>query len=113
PVALVLAVLVPVLSLVGMIEAGRHVAALAADPDWTRRAFAQMTLLSPETQRILEAITGRLSRFFGGAIGAVLIARAVRHIWRRRHGLVRVGYPDGRFVDVTPGTTVLEASRIA
>jgi adenylate cyclase len=113
-VALVLAVLVPVLSLLGMIEAGRHVAALAAaDPDWTRRAFAQMTLPSPETQHTLEAITGRLSRFFGGAIGAVLLARAVRHAWRRRHGVVRIGYPDGRFVDVTPGTTVLEASRIA
>jgi len=114
PAALVLAVLVPVLSLLGMIEAGRQVAALAAaDPDWTRQAFAQMTLPSPETQRILEAITLRLSRFFGGAVGAVLLARFTRHVWRRRHGLVRIGYPDGRFVDVTPGTTVLEASRIA
>jgi adenylate cyclase len=114
PVGLVFAVLVPVLSLLGMIEAGRHVAALAAaDPEWTQRAFAQMTLPAPETQRILEAITRRLSRFFGGAVGAVLVARAVRHVWRRRHGLVRIGYPDGRSFDVTPGTSVLEASRIA
>jgi len=114
PAALALAVLVPVLSLLGMIEAGRHVAALAAaDPAWTQRAFARMTLPSPETQRILETISRGLIRFFAGSVAAVLLARAVRHIWRWRHGLVRIGYPDGRFVDVTPGTTVLEASRLA
>ena len=48
-----LAVLVPVLSLLGMIEAGRQVAALAADPGWTGRAFANMTLPSPEARRHL------------------------------------------------------------
>jgi adenylate cyclase len=112
PAALVFAVLVPFLSLLGMIQAGREVVALAADPDWTRRAFARMTLPSPETQRTLKAITDGLSWFFGGTVGAALLARFIRHVWRRRHGLVRISYPDGRFVDVTPGTTVLEASRI-
>ena len=46
-------------------------------------------------------------------VAAVLLARIARRVWRRRHGVVRIGYPDGRFVDVTPGTSVLEASRIA
>jgi adenylate cyclase len=113
PACLVLAVLVPVLSLLGMIEGGRNVVALAADPDWARQAFARMTLPSPEAQRALAAITNGLSWFFGGVIAAILVARFVRRAWRRRHGLVRVGYPDGRFVEVTPGTSVLEASRIA
>ncbi len=113
PFALVLAVLVPVLSLLGMIEAGRQVAALAADPEWTRTAFAAMAQPSPDTQRILAAITDGLSWFFGGVVAAVLLARVIRRAWQRRRGLVRVGYPDGRFVEVTPGTSVLEASRIA
>jgi ferredoxin len=112
--ALAVAVLVPVLSLLGMIEAGRHVAALAAaDSDWTRQAFGQMTLPSPETQRALDAITKAVTRLFVGVVAAVLLARLARRIWQRRHGLVRIGYPDGRFVEVTPGTSVLEASRIA
>jgi len=111
--ALVFAVLVPILSLLGMIEAGRQVIALAADPNWAREAFARMTLPSPEAQALLEEITNGLSWFFGGMVAAVLLARALRRFWRRRHGLVRVGYPDGRFVDVTPGTSVLEASRLA
>ncbi|HEX3412072.1 MAG TPA: adenylate/guanylate cyclase domain-containing protein [Stellaceae bacterium] len=113
PAALVLAVLIPVLSLLGMIEAGRQVAALAADPNWTNEAFARMTLPSPETRRILQQITDGLSWFFGGVVVAVLLARIGRRAWRRRHGVVRIGYADGRWVEVTPGTSVLEASRIA
>jgi adenylate cyclase len=113
PAALVIAVLVPVLSLLGMIEAGRQVIALAADPNWMREAFARMTLPSPETRGALEAIIDGLSWFFGGVVATVLLARFIRFAWRRRHGLVRIGYPDGRFVEVTPGTSVLEASRIA
>jgi adenylate cyclase len=96
-----------------MIEAGRQVIALAADPNWTREAFARMTLPSPETRGALEAIIDGLSWFFGGVVAAVLLARFARYAWRRRHGLVHIGYPDGRFVEVTPGTSVLEASRIA
>jgi len=110
PAALVVAVLVPVLSLLGAIEAGRQVIALAADPGWTREAF---TLPSLETQRALEMITEVLSWFFAGVVATVLLARLVRRAWRRRRGLVRIGYPDGRVVEVTPGTSVLEASRLA
>jgi adenylate cyclase len=110
---LAVAVVVPVLSLLGMIEAGRHVIALAADPNWTHEAFAHMTRPSPENQRALDAITNGLTWFFGGMVGAVLLARLARRVWRRRHGLVRISYPDGRFVEVMPGTSVLEASRLA
>src|SRR5205085_11884142 len=41
------------------------------------------------------------------------LARRVGRAWQRRRGLVRSGNPDGRYVEVTPGTSVLEASRTA
>ena len=113
PAALVVAVLIPVLSLLGAIEAGRQVAALAADPAWTGAAFAHMRLPSPSAGRELDRIGADLGWFFAGMVGAVLLARLVRRLWQRRHGLVRIGYPDGRFINVIPGTSVLEASRLA
>jgi adenylate cyclase len=113
PPALIVAVLVPVLSLLGMVEAGRQLAELAADPGWTANAFANMRLPSPEAARALEHITDVLTWVFTGAVAAVLLARLVRRAWQRRRGLVRIGYPDGRFVEVVPGTSVLEASRLA
>ncbi len=113
PMVLVAAVLVPVLSLLGVIEAGRQIAALAADPAWTRAAFAQLWLPSPEAQQTLDTITRALSWSFAGIVIAVLLARLARRLWQRRHGLIRIDYPDGRFVEVMPGTSVLEASRLA
>jgi adenylate cyclase len=113
PLALVVAVVVPLLALLGAIEAGRQVAALSADPNWTRVAFAAMRLPSPAAQQALATITDILSWSFAGTITAVLVARLLRRLWQRRHGLVRIGYPDGRFVEVLPGTSVLEASRLA
>jgi adenylate cyclase len=113
PVALAAAVLFPVLSLLGAIEAGRAIAALAADPAWTREAFAHMRLPSPAERQTLEEIIQILSWSFGGIVAAVLLARFMRQLWERRHGLVRIAYPDGRVVEVMPGTSVLEASRLA
>jgi len=110
PAALLVAVLIPVLSLLGAIEAGRQVVALAADPHWTRAA---LTLPPTRTQRALDTITESLNWFFAGAVAAVLLARLVRRTRHRCCGLVRIGYPDGRVAEVVPGTSVLEASRLA
>ena len=113
PGALVIAVLIPVLALLGMIEAGRQVAALAADPGWADRAFAAMIPPSPGVESALDRVARVLTRFFVGIVALVLLARLARRVWQRHLGLVRVGYPDGRFIEVTLGTTVLEASRLA
>jgi len=112
--ALTVAVLVPVLALLGIFEAGRHVAALAAaDPAWRERAFSGMALPSPQTTAALEQIIYGLTWLFLALPVAVLLARMVRHVWQRRHGVVRISYPDGRSIDVVRGTSVLEASRLA
>ena len=111
--ALVGAVLVPVLALLGTVEAGRQVAALDADPGWRARVFAEMALPTPETSAALDTIVTALTWFFIAAVGAVLAARLLRRVWRRRHGVIRISYPNGRFIDVVRGTSVLEASRLA
>jgi adenylate cyclase len=111
---LVVAVLVPVLAVLGTFEAGRHVAALAAaDPLWTSHAFAAMRLPSPAAARAMDQIIELATWLFSGIVVAVLLGRLGRSLWRRRQGLVRIGYPDGRYIEVAPGTSVLEASRLA
>jgi adenylate cyclase len=112
--ALTVAVLVPVLALLGIFEAGRQVAALAAaDPAWTEKAFGGIGLPSPQTSAVLEEIIDALTWLFLALPAAVLLARALRYFWQRRRGLIRISYPDGRSVEVLRGTSVLEASRLA
>ena len=112
--ALTVAVLVPVLALLGIFEAGRQVAALAAVvPNWAQTAFAAMALPNPQTTATLDQTAEALTWLFVALPAAVLLARLVRRAWQRRHGVVRVSYPDGRFIEVLRGTSVLEASRLA
>jgi adenylate cyclase len=111
--ALTVAVLTPVLAILGAAEGARQIAALAADPGWQAAAFAAMRPPSPETGAMLDRIGDGLLWFFAAALTAVLVARILRRMWRRRHGAVRISYPNGSFVDVVKGTSVLEASRLA
>jgi adenylate cyclase len=111
--ALTLAVLVPVLALLGVVEAARQIAALAADPAWRAAALSHMRPPTQEAAAALEHIGDLLIWFFIAALAAVLLARIARRAWRRRHGVIRISYPNGAFVDVVKGTSVLEASRLA
>jgi adenylate cyclase len=111
PVLFALAVVVPVLAILGFTTAGREVADLMErDPQFAQTVASRMA--PPEVQDDLHAITWGLRLFFVGSIAAMLVARLLRSRWQRRHGVARITYPDGRFIDVTPGTSVLEASRL-
>lgn len=112
PYLFAFALLMPVLALLGVLVAGKEVAILAQDPRWVQQTAA----LHPrpalaDRARLAEYIIG-LRIFFAGSIAGVLLARIGRRIWQKRHGVVRVTYPDGRFIDVAPGLSVLEASRL-
>lgn len=111
--ALVVAVLVPVLSLLGTVEAGRQVAEMSQDPAWRHAAFGALRFPAADDIAVLSAITHWLVWFFVAAVAAVLVARLVRRAWQRRHASIRIAYPEGRFIDVLRGTSVLEASRLA
>jgi adenylate cyclase len=114
PVLLALAVLLPTLSLMGFIDGGRELRALgAADPAWLEE-HAQLRLWRTYP---LEEWIYRTERYVLTGFVLVLLvtfgARAIRALVARSRGRVRVRYPDGTRVAISPGTSVLEASRAA
>lgn len=103
------ALLIPALGLAGYVTAGREVMLrLALDP-----AFGAGLSPSPEVVARDAALVGWIRAGFLGLLGGVLLARGARRQLQLRRGLVRITYPGGRPVEVTPGTSVLEASRLA
>jgi adenylate cyclase len=103
PALFAVALLVPVLALLGFAEAGADLAASGV-----RRIRPAD---DPELARRLNALETPLVWSFAAALAAVLGARGIR-AWAGRSRRIRVAYPDGRVVTVPAGWSVLEASRI-
>ncbi|MDR7039612.1 adenylate cyclase [Methylobacterium sp. BE186] len=105
------AVLVPVLALLGFVQGGRTVAALAQDPAWRAEALKPIHLGEPEQVARLRTIRDALLAGYALATALVVAARGLRTLTEVRHGRIRISYPDARVVRVPRGTSVLEASR--
>lgn len=110
---LTLAVLIPVLALLGFAAGGRYVAALLAQPGM-RLVQLPQAVAGSAAQKVL--LAGLRNDFLAGYVmllGAVLLARGLR-AWREaRQALITITYPGGKAVALAPGGTVLDASRNA
>ena len=107
------ALLVPVLGLLGFVSAGRAVVRLAAeDPGFRLDIVIDNTAPDPDQIAFLYQLESRI--FIGMAVAVLLtlIARAIRQYLEHRVGIVRINYPEGRTVSVAPGMTILEASQL-
>jgi adenylate cyclase len=110
PLCAAIALLLPVLALLGFVNAGRTAAALAREPGGAARLLHQ-TITPPEAAT-LKRIEWTIYSMFGAALGAVLLARVARRAREHRRGTIRVRHADGRSVTVPIGFTILEASRL-
>jgi len=106
-----LALLIPVLALLGFVAGAREVAGLAANPAWLPDLAAQIDMPSQEQAAFLYRLRDLLMIAFFAIVGGVFAARVVRTLATRRRAIT-VSYPDGRRVVIQPGTSLLEASRI-
>jgi adenylate cyclase len=113
PVLYGVALLVPVLGLLGFVSAGRTVGRMAeADPGF--RLDTVIDTNAPEASQVayLYQLENWILLGLAAAILLTLVARALRLYLERREGIVRITYPDGRTVSVNPGMTILEASQL-
>ena len=114
PLLFAFALLLPTFAILGFFEGGREVMEMAANPAWV----AELQRVHPHPPDPADAafvtemvVWVRWS--FLAALLVVLAARALRRQWQRRRGILRLTYPSGRMVEILPGVSVLEASRIA
>lgn len=105
------AALVPVLGLLGFVSGGRAIDAALADDPGIRLDIAIDTNAPDAAQAaLLKSIEIGFVGGLAALLAAVLIARIVRTWLARRHGVVRITYPDGRRYEVPAGTSILETS---
>jgi adenylate cyclase len=103
----------PTLAILGVLEGGREVVAMAEDPAWVAQLASGHPKPAPEDVAVIDQMVVWLRSAFLAALLAVLAARVARWYWeRRRRGVVRLTYPSGRVVRIVRGVSVLEASRM-
>jgi adenylate cyclase len=104
------ALLLPVLALLGFVSAGREIAVLARTPGWAQSVLATTNAPDPaEAVRLLAIRQGFLDAYLF-ALAVVVLARGVRTLHERRRSL-RVSYTTGPIVTAPLGFTILDASR--
>jgi adenylate cyclase len=106
------ALLLPTLAALGVVTAGREVAALQAQPGWYEQARASLHFPDVAAAATLHLVQRWLLFGYGGLVAAVLLARSLRDRLLRRRAII-VTYPGGRRVELRRGATILEASRQA
>lgn len=104
---LVLATLLPVLALLGFVNAGRTVEYMEYTGD---RGIDPAVIAA--AQRLISQIALGVYGIYAGALAFVLFLRVLR-ARRERRDLIEVRYADGRSIRVPKGHSVLEASRLA
>ncbi|MBB3742147.1 adenylate/guanylate cyclase domain-containing protein [Rhizobium anhuiense] len=115
PLLLALAILVPVLSLLGFVEMGRTLADPSYQQAMTISAYKEGVntryISNPEVHRQVAMIRAGLYGAFSASLLIVVVARARRKL-KERLDQVAVNYPGGEVIRVPRGFSVLEASRL-
>jgi adenylate cyclase len=112
PLLFAFALLMPTLAILGYAEAGREIIAMANEPGWVTQLQATHPKPAPADLAVINEFIMWIRWGFLGVLIAVLVARILRWHWQRRRGVVRLTYPSGRVVEILPGLSVLEASRL-
>lgn len=113
PYLLAFAIVLPITATFGFVAAGRETKVLAENVIW----LEDMTLHInwPDESAVIWVGQWKIViwQICGGLLALVAVARSLRWLIERRRGIVRLTYPGGRITQITPGITVLEASREA
>lgn len=113
PYLFAFAIVLPVTAIFGFVAAGREIKVLAEGPVWLEDMTNHINW--PDESAVIWVGRWKVMiwQICGGLLALVVVARGLRWAIERRRGVVRLTYPGGRVTQITPGITVLEASREA
>lgn len=112
PFLYALALLLPMLAMLGFLSGGREVAGLMQQPDWLDRFRATLNYPAPVAVEFVGRGTEISYQVMAGLLAAALVARLLIAANQRRRGRLTISYPDGRrYRGLSGGISVLEASR--
>jgi adenylate cyclase len=104
------AVLLPVLALLGYLQGGRQIVAIAQDPAWRAANLSANQVGTPPQAASLLGFRNSFLWAYGAALLAILAARGLRLMHEYRARSIRIAYPHGRSLRVPVGFSVLDAS---
>ncbi len=113
PVLYAVALLVPILAMLGFVRTGMTMETVIADPVAAQAVFERW-ISADETNKTL--ILGLERQVLGGLgliLFGVLAARMIKLARRRRDNVYRIYHSNGRTLDATRGQSILEAVREA
>ncbi|MCM0019408.1 MAG: adenylate/guanylate cyclase domain-containing protein [Tagaea sp.] len=111
PVLLALAVLLPVLALLGLLSGLREAGQMLADPAFRDGFAAEYRVPRGEAYAALVTTVERIERVWWFAVALAAAASLLRGWRKRRREGIAVTYPDGRNVRASMGMSLLGASR--
>ncbi len=112
PVAMfAVAILVPVASVIGYIDAGIDLQVLARDPAWVAAQREVATVFTQEDFVWFTRTVAQVEWTYLGLVGAAFTLRWGRVAFLRGAADISVGYANGKSIRVEAGTSVLDASR--
>jgi adenylate cyclase len=111
PVLLALAVLLPVLALLGLLSGLREAAQMLAEPSFRDGFVAEYRVPRGEAYAALLSATEWTVRVWWFAVALAAAASLLRGWRKRRREGIAVSYPDGRNVRASVGMSLLGASR--
>ncbi len=114
PALYALAVLLPVLALLGFARAGTEVLSLATDPEVRSAILSGWTDAPRDGRRFILALEPKVLWTMAALLALVLAAREVRRqVRRRRKHDYSLAHPTAGSVTARAGQTILEALRVA
>ncbi len=99
---------IPLLGWLSFIQAGKLVERMASVLGWFKGVRMDLGQAPAEELNAVYTIIPMSLGVLDGILSAVFVARFIRRLYRNRHGVARINYPEGKVMSGAVGPTILE-----